>query len=186
MLDTLTNTTNVHPLSSPPEQTGNQLFLPVYSKKQSYSLERIDKERVWRHSTTARYNLTNSETVKTHRIRAKNGQDILQLCKFGSMEDTRLSLVYVVGNNLYWREDGLLDDPSKDIQITSDGVPGIVFNGIPDWVYEEEVLFSASAFYVSNDKIAYAQFNDSKVPEFKYPHFGNPNQTQDFKYPLYK
>ena len=92
----------------------------------------------------------------------------------------------MTGNNLYWRVDGTFDDPSRDIQATSDGVPGIIFNGITDWIYEEMCFLSAGAFFVQNNKIAYAKINDSEVPEFKFPHYGNPEEIQNNKYPEYK
>lgn len=42
------------------------------------------------------------------------------------------SLVYVYLNNLYY-----LEEPSGDAKpLTVDGVPGIIYNGVPDWVYE--------------------------------------------------
>ena len=141
---------------------------------------------IWLNSYTARYSLTNTKTGKSHQIKSKYGEDHLQLCKFGNIENSRLSLVYVTGNNLYWRVDGMLDDPSRDIQVTSDGVPGIIFNGITDWIYEEMGFLSASAFFVQNNKIAYAKINDSEVPEFQYPHYGNPEEIQNNKYPEYK
>ena len=40
----------------------------------------------------------------------------------------------------------------KDIALTGDGVVDNVFNGIPDWVYEEEVLSTNYAHYIREDK----------------------------------
>ena len=104
-------------------------------------------------------------------------------------------MLYVVGNNIYWREDGWSDDPSKDIQITSDGVPDVVFNGLGDWVYQEEVLMTDCAFYFNNhnrygkpkrdDKLAYVQIDDSKVPEIRFPMYGGLDQIHGNKYPKY-
>ena len=49
----------------------------------------------------------------------------------------------------------------NDIAITSDGVVDNVFNGIPDWVYEEEVLGVNYANHMSPSgyKMAFAQEN---------------------------
>ena len=76
----------------------------------------------------------------------------------------------------------------KDIQITDDGITDSVFNGVPDWVYEEEVLSTNYAHYISpsGSLIAFAQFNDTLVPIFNYPHYGNPNDIMNDKYPTYK
>ncbi len=47
--------------------------------------------------------------------------------------------VSAADNNVYVKEewDSLPSDVSR---VTADGVEGEVYNGIPDWVYEEEVL----------------------------------------------
>ena len=63
-----------------------------------------------------------------------------------------------------------------------------VFNGIPDWVYEEEVLGVNYANHISNTgyKMAFAQFNDTLVQEFQYPHYGDPNDVLHNQYPVYR
>ena len=52
----------------------------------------------------------------------------------------------------------------------SDGLADTVFNGIPDWVYEEEVLGVNFAHYINDPatRIAFAKFNDSKVEDFRW------------------
>lgn len=40
--------------------------------------------------------------------------------------------MYIYGNNIYY----MPDISSAPIQLTSSGVEGVIFNGIPDWVYE--------------------------------------------------
>ena len=64
----------------------------------------------------------------------------------------------------------------EDEQITSDGVIDTVYNGIPDWVYEEEILSTNKAMYFtdSGSKLAYAKFNDQDVQEFYYTKYGSP------------
>ncbi len=54
--------------------------------------------------------------------------------------------------------------------MTTDGESTTVYNGIPDWVFEEEVLGSSSATYLSQngDKVAYARFDDTQVEKFTY------------------
>ena len=43
------------------------------------------------------------------------------------------SLVYVNENDIYFRP---LADVAHEIRLTNDGKGGVIFNGIPDWVYE--------------------------------------------------
>jgi len=88
-------------------------------------------------------------------------------------------LIYVFENNLYWRNNAVVED--KDIALTGDGVVDNVFNGIPDWVYEEEVIGSDHAMWFSKDgkMMAYASFNDTEVDIMPIQLYG---QAGDLKY----
>ncbi|XP_022237849.1 prolyl endopeptidase FAP-like [Limulus polyphemus] len=80
-------------------------------------------------------------------------------------------LVFVKNNNIYY-----VPNVGADwIQITNDGKEGEIYNGIPDWVYEEEILFTNIAIWWSEDgkKLCFATFNDSNIHEMKYPFYGN-------------
>ena len=48
------------------------------------------------------------------------------------------SFAYVYRCNIYFRPSVKSD---KVFPITTDGRPGLVFNGIPDWVYEGESCY---------------------------------------------
>ena len=39
----------------------------------------------------------------------------------------------------------------RDVQLTNNGLPGVFYNGIPDWVFEEEVLEGNEALWWSPD-----------------------------------
>ena len=44
-------------------------------------------------------------------------------------------MAFVHDNDIYY-----MDQPSASpVRLTNDGEPEVVFNGVPDWVYEEEV-----------------------------------------------
>uniref|UniRef100_A0A8C2TSD9 Fibroblast activation protein alpha n=1 Tax=Coturnix japonica TaxID=93934 RepID=A0A8C2TSD9_COTJA len=60
------------------------------------------------------------------------------------------------------------------IKLTSDGKENEIFNGIPDWVYEEEMLATKYALWwsPSGKYLAYVQFNDSDIPVIEYSYFG--------------
>lgn len=58
----------------------------------------------------------------------------LQLCIFGGGH----SLAYVLDNNVYY----LPDFNEQAIQLTDDGIPGEIYNGHNDWVYEGKHFFS--------------------------------------------
>uniref|UniRef100_T1JEK3 Venom dipeptidyl peptidase 4 n=1 Tax=Strigamia maritima TaxID=126957 RepID=T1JEK3_STRMM len=82
----------------------------------------------------------------------------------------------VYGNDIYYKS-SIHADLSK--RITNSGVPGVVWNGVPDWLYEEEILQSNYALWFSDDgtMLCYATFNDSKVDAVRFPVYGEPSQV---------
>lgn len=89
------------------------------------------------------------------------------------------SFIFVHLNNLYYKASPV----APEVQITSDGAPS-VYNGIPDWVYEEEVLSTNVATWFSPDgkKIAFMKFNDVNTRLMKIPIYGPPG-LPEFQYP---
>uniref|UniRef100_A0A8B9W0A1 Dipeptidyl peptidase 4 n=1 Tax=Anas zonorhyncha TaxID=75864 RepID=A0A8B9W0A1_9AVES len=75
-------------------------------------------------------------------------------------------LAYVWNNNIYIKA----SPTAAPVQITSDGEENKIFNGIPDWVYEEEMFGTHSALWWSpnGNSVAYARFNDTEVPVIEY------------------
>ncbi|XP_069948629.1 inactive dipeptidyl peptidase 10-like isoform X3 [Cherax quadricarinatus] len=63
-------------------------------------------------------------------------------------------------------------------RITDTGRPGILYNGVPDWVYEEEILGSNSALWFSPDgeMLAYASINDTLVDTVPIPQYSANQQ----------
>ena len=59
----------------------------------------------------------------------------LQLATWGPKGN---SLVYIYQNNIYYRP---TVEGGEDYQITSSGIFGSIYNGVPDWVYEGEFSF---------------------------------------------
>jgi fibroblast activation protein alpha len=77
-------------------------------------------------------------------------------------------IIFCYRNNIYLVKD--VTDTDNIIQLTHDGSVDEIYNGIPDWVYEEEVLNTNKALHISSDGkfLAYAQFNDSLVKFFPF------------------
>jgi len=96
-------------------------------------------------------------------------------------------IVYAFENNLY-----LFDlNSNTETQITTDGYPNQIINGITDWVYEEEFAF-VRAFEISKNGnyLAYIRFDETEVPEFSMDIYNDKNHwnyqypsQQVFKYP---
>ena len=84
-----------------------------------------------------------------------------------------------------------MDDYSKSLpkttQITKDGELGTIFNGIADWLYEEEILYEPSALFWSpkNRFLAYIKFNDSNVDYYTFPLYDGSryNTISQIRYP---
>jgi dipeptidyl-peptidase-4 len=120
-------------------------------------------------------------------VEGPDGAARLQYCAWVENQEDQNTLVLVHGNNLYWRPEAERG-PGADIALSTDGLADTVFNGIPDWVYEEEVLGTNYAHYINEPgtRIAFAKFNDSLVPDFRYPHYGDPEAVEDWQYPEYR
>ncbi|KAI5632757.1 venom dipeptidyl peptidase 4 [Phthorimaea operculella] len=94
---------------------------------------------------------------------------------------TGTSFAFVYENNIYYQAS--LD--AQPVQITDSGVDAI-YNGIPDWVYEEEVFGTNNAIWFSADgsKLAFATFDDTNVRVMKVPHYGVPGSV-DWQYTVH-
>ena len=63
----------------------------------------------------------------------------------------------------------------QDDQITTNGQASIIYNGIPDWVFEEEVFEDNSALWWSPDatKLVWGSFDDSDVEPYVLQNYGS-------------
>uniref|UniRef100_A0A674KCX4 Fibroblast activation protein alpha n=1 Tax=Terrapene triunguis TaxID=2587831 RepID=A0A674KCX4_9SAUR len=77
---------------------------------------------------------------------------------------------------------------NRSIKITSNGKENVIFNGIPDWVYEEEMLAVKYALWWSpNGKfIAYVEFNDTDIPVIEYSYYGEDQYPRKVTIPYPK
>jgi hypothetical protein len=48
------------------------------------------------------------------------------------------ALAYVLDNDIYYRSSSY--DGTEEKRVTFSGIPGIFYNGVPDWVYEGDSL----------------------------------------------
>ncbi|OXB69257.1 hypothetical protein ASZ78_011377, partial [Callipepla squamata] len=120
---------------------------------------------LWRYSYTASYHIYDliyggfvTENQLPHKI------------QYISWSPVGHKLVYVYQNNIYLKQ----SPREAPIKLTSDGKDNEIFNGIPDWVYEEEMLATKYALWwsPSGKYLAYVQFNDSDIPVIEYSYFG--------------
>lgn len=77
----------------------------------------------------------------------------------------------------------------KPIRLTRTGRPRVIFNGVSDWLYEEEILGDTPAYELSpsSQSLAYMSFNDSQVDRMPITMYGAGDQliprTKHIRYP---
>lgn len=91
--------------------------------------------------------------------------------------------MYTQDNDIYLFN--LLTEERK--RITFDGVNGLIYNGVTDWVYEEEIYGTSYTFHWSDDcnSIIYLKLNDTLVNIYQntiYLDGGYP-KIQEIRYP---
>lgn len=146
------------------------------SPDRSQILIRYDVRNIFRHSIVARYAILTLNGGETTSTTISNGDEI-QVCLWSP---TGNSIAFVKENDVYYinSADGV------ERRLTFDGVPGVIYNGVPDWVYEEEVFGTDYALWFSPDssKMAIVSFDDTEVEQFTYHIYGVPGSLED-QYP---
>ncbi|KAM9380238.1 dipeptidyl peptidase 4 [Phaethornis superciliosus] len=133
----------------------------ILSPDQKFALLQYSYTKLWRHSYTASYHIYDfsSSSILDDRLLHNDTQYI-------SWSPDGQKLAYVWNNNVYIKA----SPTEKPVQITTSGAENKIFNGIPDWVYEEEMFGTHSALWWSPNGsfVAYAAFNDIEVPVIEY------------------
>ncbi|KAF4123044.1 dipeptidyl aminopeptidase [Geosmithia morbida] len=143
----------------------------------------VDREKNWRRSYTASYYILDVATQKVEPLVYLDAGARLQLAAWSPKSD---AVAFVRDdNNLYIRRVGDTDV----VQVTRDG-GAECFNGVPDWVYEEEVIQGRSATWWSDDgkHLAFLRTNETGVPEYPIQYFvsrpsGAPPHKGEENYP---
>ncbi|KAI8496386.1 hypothetical protein Bbelb_256850 [Branchiostoma belcheri] len=130
-----------------------------------YILLSYNYKKVFRHSFTANCVIYD---VQGSVVTAWIPYDDVQ---FAGWAPVGHKLAFVYKNNIYLKADFSGNDSQP---ITTDGVEGLIWNGVPDWVYEEEVFSADNTIWWSEDgsRLAFAKFNDSQVPVMSFSHYG--------------
>ncbi|XP_010286806.1 PREDICTED: dipeptidyl peptidase 4, partial [Phaethon lepturus] len=133
----------------------------ILSPDQKFALLQYSYTKLWRHSYTASYHIYdfNSSSILDDGLLPNDTQYI-------SWSPVGHKLAYVWNNNVYIKA----SPTAVPVQITENGEENKILNGIPDWVYEEEMFGTHSALWWSpgGDFVAYAAFNDTEVPVIEY------------------
>ncbi|KAK3302641.1 dipeptidyl peptidase IV N-terminal region-domain-containing protein [Chaetomium strumarium] len=144
------------------------------STDQSKILWAVNYTKQYRHSYFANYLVQDVATGQTESL-VKDSKADIQFATWNPASSSQIA--FVQGSNLFIWENGTTS------QITTNGGPDM-FNGVPDWVYEEEVFGSNSALWYSPDGayVAFLSFNETGVETFTVPYYMN-NQPVPPPYP---
>ncbi|XP_077958456.1 dipeptidyl peptidase 4 isoform X2 [Gasterosteus aculeatus] len=124
-----------------------------------------NRSKLWRHSFTATYSLYDCELKKF-----LTPSDIPEEIQYFAWAPVGNKLAYVWGNNVYIKSSP--GSPPK--QVTHNGKKDVILNGIPDWVYEEEMFSSNQGLWWSPEGkyVAYVETNDTDVHAIEYSWYG--------------
>ncbi|KAG0169048.1 hypothetical protein DFQ30_004041 [Apophysomyces sp. BC1015] len=142
------------------------------SADSKYLMFWTNKTSQYRHSYFANvfiYNLANRSTFPLTTDTVVDGEPQIS---YAVWSPTGHQVAYVKENNLY------VTDLKYHRQVTFDG-SATVFNGVPDWVYEEEVFGTNFALWWSPDSthLAYLRLDETAVPEFHMPLYTTSNSS---------
>ncbi|ORY96450.1 dipeptidyl peptidase IV N-terminal region-domain-containing protein [Syncephalastrum racemosum] len=137
----------------------------------------------FRHSSHANIYVYTIKSKALFPLSKQSTVDTEPQISYATWSPTGHQVAFVMNNDLY------VSDLLSVQRITYDG-SATVFNGVPDWVYEEEVFGTDFALWWSPDSthLAYLRFNETAVPEYHIPFYTtNPNSTYpeevSIKYP---
>ena len=77
-------------------------------------------------------------------------------------------------------------DISVVTQLTDSGEAGTIYNGVADWLYEEEILGQSHTVYTNKQgsRLAYISFNDTGVERHEMQKYGGSSGgSLKFRYP---
>lgn len=145
------------------------------NQDQTKLLLRYKDRSVFRHSILAKYVIYDLENGNSIDIANKTE---LWLCIWSPKSD---SIAYVRNdNNVYYYD----LNTNVESKLTTDGLveneSGVIYNGIADWVYEEEVFSSVNGLWFSPNGtyLAMIHLDDTHVQKFTYPLYGEPGDLE--------
>ncbi|KAK9703462.1 Trypsin [Popillia japonica] len=138
------------------------------SPDEKYMMIARDYQKLYRHTYSARYTVVDLSS----RLELKLGGEDAVL-QYSTWAPTGNGVAFVSNNNIYYKSDAFEGDL---VNVTTDGKEGHIYNGVPDWVYEEEVFGSDHAMWFSENgrKLAYIKFDDESIDTMTIPYYGIP------------
>ncbi|XP_014214136.1 inactive dipeptidyl peptidase 10-like [Copidosoma floridanum] len=145
------------------------------SPDHKYLLLTQNVKKLFRYSFLAQYtvyDLNTREVIAVTPHPEKDSHPYLLLAQWTPRDH---GLLLIQDYDIYYR---ISPFSSFAYRVTNTAVPGVLSNGLPDWLYEEEILHSSEAVWMSKDShiLLYASFNDSLVKEMYTSWYGDGNK----------
>ncbi|ODV60755.1 uncharacterized protein ASCRUDRAFT_21804, partial [Ascoidea rubescens DSM 1968] len=146
-----------------------------------------NKESQYRHSYFAYFFIYDfiTKEIEPLKLSENDGKEEMLKLSYANWSPLGNYIYYIYNNNIYLKD----ISNNKDLQVTNDGSEN-VFNGKPDWVYEEEVLATDNAIYWSpnDENFIFLKTDETDVPVFQLEYYVQDNQDVypkivDLKYP---
>ncbi|XP_063919511.1 inactive dipeptidyl peptidase 10 isoform X1 [Zophobas morio] len=153
-----------------------------------YVLLICEVTKMYKYTTLAKYYIYEIQTRIRKPLSPKELDDKAPFLQYASWSPDGTAVVFVYNNDIYYKP-----KVEKDLvcRITNTGKQNILYNGVPDWLYENEILRTSHTVWFSPNSLylLYITFNDTAVGEYKYPWYesNNPKITypkvKSFRFP---
>jgi dipeptidyl-peptidase-4 len=146
-----------------------------FDASESMLLLTTQQKAIYRRSFTAQYFVFDLKTKKLMPVSNRQGQMQATFSPIGNR------VAYVWQNNLYIAE----PEYASEVQVTKDGCPNQIINGIPDWVYEEEFETNRAYEWSPDGRyLAWIRFDESRVKTFSIDKYDSVYPSHyTYKYP---
>ncbi|XP_066907561.1 inactive dipeptidyl peptidase 10 [Halyomorpha halys] len=147
------------------------------SPDHKYILLAHNTQKLFRHSFLAQYSIYDIAATDLFPLQIANELEDHPFLLCAEWAPQGHALVIIYDYDIYYRQHPRI---GIAVRVSATAVPGVVFNGVPDWLYEEEILSDRKAFWMSADghMLLYASFNDSLVEEYKFSWYGVGTNSQ--------
>jgi len=157
--------------------TISKIYSYDFSKNEDKMLLATDVEYLYRRTSKGFYYLFD---IKENRLTSVSDKTKGKI-SFATISDNGDKIAFVRNLNLFYID----IKTGNEVQVTFDGKENQIINGLPDWVYEEELGVEKTFSWSPDGKyLAYMRFDETHVKEFSMTIWGDlyPEEYK-FKYP---
>ncbi|RZF33294.1 hypothetical protein LSTR_LSTR007639 [Laodelphax striatellus] len=155
-------------------QTFRRMNLVKFSMSpdQKYIMLVHNVQKLFRHSFLALYSIHDVAGMITYPLLVTPDDSDHPYLLHAEWTPRGHALLIIYNYDIYYKPSP--DKHQNSFRVTTTAVPGIVSNGAPDWLYEEEILNDNKALWMSEESqmLLYVCFNDTEVQELRFPWYG--------------